>query len=295
MPWVDELVAKLAGQRTWGYHVEQPTATEPAALAALALLAHDHAAAQGPLDWLVRSQARDGTLGVIEGQASPHWPTALAVLAWSLADRQQSRPRYAGAIGRAIAALLAIAGKAVPRESFVGHDSTLIGWPWVVGTHSWVEPTALAVLALRDAGLDEHPRYREAIRLLLDRQLPGGGWNYGNTIVLGQELPPHVQPTGIALTALAGELLEPGNDAGSVERSLGYLERAVQRTTATASLAFALIGLAAFDRRLADADERLRAAWQRCDGSAYKLALVALAALGAQCPLLTLGEAQAAT
>ena len=41
--------------------------------------------------------------------------------------------------------------------------------------------------------------------VLLDRQLPGGGLNYGNTYVLGQLMRPHVQPTGIALLALAGE------------------------------------------------------------------------------------------
>ena len=42
------------------------------------------------------------------------------------------------------------------------------------------------------------PRIREAVRLLWDRQLPHGGWNYGNTVVLKQELRPHLLPTGLA-------------------------------------------------------------------------------------------------
>ena len=90
-------------------------------------------------------------------------------------------------------------------QLLVGHDTTLQGWPWVVGTHSWVEPTAINVLALRSAGQAGHPRCREAVKLLLDRQLPEGGWNYGNTTVLGHVLRPQVQPTGLALAALAGE------------------------------------------------------------------------------------------
>jgi len=50
-----------------------------------------------------------------------------------------------------------------------------------------------------------HPRADEAVQLMLDRILPGGGCNYGNTIVLDQLLRPHIQPTGIVLLALAGD------------------------------------------------------------------------------------------
>ena len=40
--------------------------------------------------------------------------------------------------------------------------------------------------------------------MLRDRACVGGGWNYGNRIVLDEELPPFVQTTGIALLALHG-------------------------------------------------------------------------------------------
>src|SRR2546428_787916 len=87
------------------------------------------------------------------------------------------------------------------------------------------EPTALAatamhVLALKAAGHRDHPRTREAVRLLIDRLLPGGGCNYGNTIVLGQELRPQLQPTGLAMLALAGET----DPDGRVAMSLAYLK-----------------------------------------------------------------------
>ena len=60
-------------------------------------------------------------------------------------------------------------------------------------------------MALRAAGRASHPRVREAVRLLCDRALDEGGWNYGNTRVFANTLQPFPATTGIALTALAGE------------------------------------------------------------------------------------------
>jgi hypothetical protein len=160
-----------------------------------------------------------------------------------------------------------------------GHDTTLVGWSWAEGTHSWVEPTALQVVALRTAGHGQHPRVREAVRLLLDRQLPAGGWNYGNTLVMGNTLPPHVQPTGIALLALAGEPAARGR----IERSLTYLRQTVNESTATVSLAWALLGLAAHGQSPAPAAEWLERAFRRTaqrDCSPYKYALLGLADRG---------------
>jgi hypothetical protein len=92
-------------------------------------------------------------------------------------------------------------------------NDALIGWPWVEGTFSWVEPTSLALLGLRAAarvapniarssGFAD--RVRSAERMLVDRVVPGGGWNYGNTRVLGQDLSPYPDTTAWALLALRG-------------------------------------------------------------------------------------------
>jgi hypothetical protein len=145
-----------------------------------------------------------------------------------------------------------------------------------MGTHSWVEPTALAVLALKAAGHGGHPRTREAARLLIDRLLPGGGCNYGNTVVLGQQLVPHVQPTGLTMLALAGE----HDPSGGIERSIDYLLRTLDEHTPPASLAYGLMGMSAHGRECCIAEEWLSAAAAnaRKRQSPLEMALLLLAA-----------------
>ncbi len=163
------------------------------------------------------------------------------------------------------------------------------GWPWVEGTHSWIEPTAFSLLALKAVGQGAHPRAREAVRLLIDRILPEGGCNYGNTSVLGQMLRPHLEPTGVTLLALAGE----EDPDGRISRSLDYALGAVGPETTAASLGYGLIGLAAhgrvpkqLDDWLAQAAERTR----RRETPWPRLSLLALAALGDSCPLVRLAR-----
>jgi hypothetical protein len=141
------------------------------------------------------------------------------------------------------------------------------------------------VLALKAAGYTQHSRTREAVSLLVDRLLPDGGCNYGNTMVLGQQLRPHLQPTGLTLAALAGEpLKDPRLDA-----SLEYLRRALSQDTPCLSLCYGLWGLAAHRRFPPQADHWLSAAAERltdCKSGLWKLSLVVLAALGERNPLL---------
>ena len=85
-----------------------------------------------------------------------------------------------------------------------GHDPRLPAGPGSTGTHSWLEPTAMAVLALRRAGQAGHQRTRDGERLIRDRAIRSGGWNYGNSTVFGADLRPQPAPTGLALLALAG-------------------------------------------------------------------------------------------
>jgi hypothetical protein len=129
--------------------------------------------------------------------------------------------------------------------------------------------------------------------LLKDRLLPSGGCNYGNTIVFGQELRPHLQPTGLCLLALAGET----DLDGRVERSIEYLIDQLSDRTTTASLSFALLGLAAHGRLPAESTSWLAAAAERTlgrDPGSYKLALLALASLGERSPLVAQQHQEAA-
>ena len=66
----------------------------------------------------------------------------------------------------------------------------------------WVEPTSWAMLALKRLRPTERALVEDGERVLADRECVGGGWNYGNRTVYGQDLPPYVQTTAIALIAL---------------------------------------------------------------------------------------------
>jgi hypothetical protein len=208
----------------------------------------------------------------------PCWPTALALLAWSAAARGGGGTAWSSCIGRAQDWICRLRGETQGRSDDVGHDSTLVAWPWVEGTHSWIEPTALHVLALKAVGQAHHRRVREAIRLLIDRQLPQGGCNYGNTFVLGQQLRPHVHPTGLALCALVGEW----DQAGRLARSLDYLLRALGPDLTPLSTSWAVLGLAAHQRLPSDALARLDTLVARCEPrglTPHEQALLTLAGL----------------
>ena len=138
------------------------------------------------------------------------------------------------------------------RPDILGHDTKLRGWPWVDGTHSWVEPTAYAMLGLRAARKYDHPHVHEAVRLLWDRMFTSGGWNYGNTRVLGNTLSPSPATTGIALSALAGEA-----PSTRVNVSVEYLVRELQHVRSPLTLGWGLIGLTAWDARPKEARQWL--------------------------------------
>ena len=282
MNWIEQLLDRLTAKPICGYRINQSAAAEPTALAALALCAH--ACPSGAITaarWLAGLQSSDGSVGVREGEPTPHWPTGLAVLAWQAVaasmDDVSDRVRWQPQIERAVQWILATKGKPLYGLAELGHDTTLVAWPWVEGTHSWIEPTALCVMALKATGHSNHPRTREAVRMLIDRQLPGGGCNYGNTTVLGQQLRPHLQATGLAMAALASEQ----DSHGRIMKSLAYLRRTLGPQTPTASLCWGLLGLAAHRNFLPSSSAWLEAAWDRTqnrDKSPYKFALLALAA-----------------
>jgi len=273
----------LATSSSWGYQLDGASAAEPAALACLALACHGrHEMARLPAQWLVDIQASDGSVGVNATQSAPAWPTSLAILAWNQFESTSGRNEFSSASEKAIRWSLEARGKTAIQQAHVGHDTMLNGWSWAADTHAWVEPTCMFVMALKASGHMQHERTREAVRLIVDRLLPAGGCNYGNTIVLGQELLPHVQPTGLAMLALAGET----STDPRVQKSLNYLEQQLSEGTSTTSLCYGLLGLAAHARHpkraaswLEDAAKRL----EQLGPSSYKRALLSLAA----CPELS--------
>lgn len=264
MDRLGRLLDHIADSTHQGYRPGTPQCSEGVALAALALCAHGRPQqALEPLGWLRERQQPQGRVGISAKLDEPGWPTCWAILAWTAYHRslreQSPRGPFADAIDAGLQWLGTISGKPLPRSLEMGHDTTLVGWPWVIGTHSWLEPTCLAVLAMRATREDQSERFREAVRLLEDRLLPTGGANYGNTLVFQQELLPHPQPTGLSLLALAK--LTRGEPR--IERSCDYLRRALGPTTATASLAYGLMGLEAQGRWIEGAEEWALAAAER--------------------------------
>ena len=171
----------------FGMRAGQPSEPEPTALAALAL---DDGGARG---WLEAAQRVDGSFGLDVGPYANDAATGLAALALSAGA---ARERALDHVERTRAAR-------VETSPVNPIDPDAIGWPWATGTASWTEPTARALLALRIVR-PASPAIDDAIAMLRDRETVGGGWNYGNKTVLGEDLAPFVQTTAFALVALRG-------------------------------------------------------------------------------------------
>lgn len=188
-------------------------------------------------DRLIQDQLPDGRLTISPLHQEAFWPTSLAVLAWHGSSVHEQVK------DKAVKFLLYTSGLHWARsdDTPVGHDTAIPGWPWISDTHSWVSPTALAMIALAMAGFDNHPRLEQGTKLLLDRQLPGGGWNSGNTTVFGKALLPFPETTGMALNALSNRVARE-----DVRHSLEYLHKEISHLRTPLSLGWAILGLKAW-------------------------------------------------
>ena len=284
MNWLDPILDRLADRGPIGYGADQSPCTEPTSLAALALMAHDRLAEAEPhIAWLRDSQLPTGAVPVRRDPPRPWWTTSLASVAWTFASQLSSvqEAQLQQPLDRAAAWMLESEGETTKQQPLFGHDPTLVGWPWVDGTHTWLEPTVFHVLALSARGWASHARVVAGKKVIMDRLLKIGGANYGNTEVFGQQLLPHVQPSGLALLALADQ--EPN---GKVRGAIEYLKRKVGQRTTPASLSWALMGLAAFGEAPKSSAQWLEKAASRKLLSAHHAALLALAAMDAENPLI---------
>jgi hypothetical protein len=242
---------------------------------------------------LVASRNADGGWPYYKGKASRLEPTVFALLAlgeegppilrkWprrnglfvdaagevNLAFNGQAAMLFGGShepIGDDLkTALVATRGERIPPSTVNRQDNSIQAWSWTEGTFSWVEATAWCLIGLKrlargnaDAAL--RARLDDGRRLLADRVCRDGGWNDGNSNMLGTELPAYVPTTAVALMSLgsgSGDPLVPPN--------LEYLQR--QRTAENGAMALALtrICLGVFGLAAPDVDGALSAEWRRC-------------------------------
>jgi hypothetical protein len=197
---------------------------------------------------LAASQLADGRVPVAEGLDTTYWPTPLAALAWKKAGVFNAQ------LESATKFLLDTSGLHAPKEKNAptGHDTAIRGWSWIENAHSWIEPTSMAILALKVTGNSENDRVQEATRMILDRQLSSGGWNYGNTTVFNQELLPMPEHTGQALCALSGSV-----QYTEVQKSIDYSRNGISKLQTPLSLCWSLFGLTAWSIVMKDIRERV--------------------------------------
>ena len=258
----------------------RPDATAWAVLGLRAAGAGNDAAIEQGRQALVHEQMPDGRVPIGPNHPAASWPTALALLAWYGWHAGAEAARH-GLNFLSDVTVTTFHAEDNPNAI----DSTLRGWSWIAGTTCWVEPTALAVFAFEryDRQLD---RVRQGVKLLLDRQLPHGGWNFGNTLVYGTELLPSEEYVGVALTGLAGHC-----DESQVTQSIAFIEGRLAKIRTPLALGWGVLGLAAWGRRPAFADQAIAECLDRQKQlGAFDTSHLALLLLASHCPggLITL-------
>jgi prenyltransferase/squalene oxidase-like repeat protein len=195
----------------WGYFPGKQSWLEPTFYAAVAL--EGDPAADRAWTLLKSWQGADGGWRPSREVEVPTWATSLCV---TLA---QSRGEFGEPFQKGVAWLLDSAGiegplwrRLVFRTGLLGkpdRNLELIGWPWKPDTASWVEPTAHAIVALKQAASKApSAKLQERVRIgqaqLLDVRCQDGGWNYGNHASLHVDLVAFPETTGLALIGLQG-------------------------------------------------------------------------------------------
>lgn len=238
----------------WGTTLDRPSSTEPTALALLAFATDPGSGdfVDGARKWLLANQMDSGAWPVLPGLEEASWASAMALMAI------QGRPDADAPFRRGVEWMGESRGAGVPwrvrlREWLRGKepvelDPTLTGWSWAPHTFSWVEPTAWAILALRNAHPGGMPRavsrrIDEGERMILDRTCPGGGWNYGNKVVLGVDLEPYPDTTAVALLGLQGR-----REAPEVRTGFTALDRMLDSNHSGLTLSLSALCYRAWDR-----------------------------------------------
>lgn len=269
-----ELLALRNADGGWPYQAPSASATEPTALAALAL-ADTGVEAQiltAAADWLTAQQRAGGLFTASPTHQEGSWLTSLAALALT----RLGRPESAATAAQALLATEVYAFNQTAPDIY-GYDITLRGWSWSPGAFSFIEPTAWGVLYLKQAGYADHARVRGAVELIHDRALAAGGWNYGEPEVLGGTLFPTAAPTALVLLALADEPDE------RTAAGLSWLQAQRGQITTLYSLGWTAIALSVLGTMTAEWQDEIIATWtaqsaERRDAVGTALCLLGLRA-----------------
>lgn len=268
----DSLTLALNSRRKadggFGPYADRDSTTESTAWAALALpIVGESESAETAINWLLENQLDSGAWPHSTAVPEPSWMTSVALLSlWNI-------PAAAEAVARGARWLLRQKGQASPMMTRLFYrfwpervpvrlDIELRAWAWTEGAFSWCEPTSMAMLALRRIDQQLIPgsvrsRLLEGERLLLDRTCAGGGWNYGNSWVLGEDLWPYPDTTALALLALVDR-----RDDLRVVEGLDALTRMLNDHESSLSLSLGVLCLDAYGVEAMPYRLRLGALWE---------------------------------
>lgn len=276
----------------WGAGRDLPADTESTALALLAL----SFATRGPQPevgrkvalaraWLRDLQRTDGAWPHSDAVPIASWMTALASISLARFPEDLSAAE-AGARwlleqeGRRFSWFAKLMIRIFPERKAVELDPDLTGWPWLPDTFSWIEPTSYALIALktlrpRISGRRTRARIDEAERMIFDRACADGGWNYGNSLVLGEELWAYPDTTALALIALQ-DVTAP-EEQEKIGRALSALDGMVRSNDSLLVRSLAVLALQLYGQDTAGL--RAEVAGRMLDDAPEETRVAAFAAL----------------
>jgi hypothetical protein len=254
------LTARANTDGGWGYYEGDASRLEATCWALLGLRsanALDERATASAAQLVGRWQRVDGLLLEPELGVEDRPNIAFnALAAWLLIQHPELAAQ--ASIDALLGGLTRAKGITLPASTINRQDNALQGWAWIDGEFSWVEPTCWGLIALKAASSAQiaSARVTDAERLLIDRCCPTGGWNYGNSNMLGQSLHAYVPTSALGLLAMKDRTDEP-----CVRRSLGFLKE--HRTTERSAMALglALIALRTFGEDVGDVEAALTSQW----------------------------------
>jgi hypothetical protein len=250
----------------WGYTAGRTSRLEPTCWALLALLdapdadVGDQSRVVKALALLGAHQNEAGLLVDVPGALPNYAFNGLGAIAIRRAaslglSERKARPN----LDALVSGILKGEGVRTKKNRINRQNNELAAWPWHDGTSSWIEPTAWCALALKAAGRSSVDarllaRLADADRMMADRCCLSGGWNYGNSNMLGKELRPYVISSALALLALQDRRALP-----EVARSVNWLAANWYTEPSAGAISLSIVALRLYGRPTHDLERTLLA------------------------------------